>query len=72
MKELILCKYGEIVLKGLNKSGFEVQMLKNIRRRLKQLGQFNYYTAQSTLYIEPMSEDIDIDEAVECLVKYDK
>lgn len=69
MKELILCKYGEIVLKGLNKSGFEVQMLKNIRRRLKQLGQFNYYTAQSTLYIEPMSEDIDIDEAVEVLKK---
>ncbi len=67
MKELILCKYGEIVLKGLNRTGFEVQMLKNIRRRLKPLGEFKYTTAQSTLYIEPKSDDIDIDEAVKKL-----
>lgn len=69
MKEIILCKYGEIALKGLNRGTFETEMLRNIRRRLKPLGEFKYTTAQSTLYIEPKSEDIDIDETVEKLSK---
>ena len=37
MKEIILAKYGEMALKGLNKNGFEDILLKNIRRRLKPL-----------------------------------
>ena len=40
MKQVILCKYGEIVLKGLNRSRFEADLIKNIRRRLKPLGEF--------------------------------
>ncbi|MBQ8623784.1 MAG: tRNA 4-thiouridine(8) synthase ThiI [Oscillospiraceae bacterium] len=64
MKEIILCKYGEIVLKGLNRTSFEAEMLRNIRRRLKPLGEFKYISAQSTLYITPLSDDIDIDEVV--------
>ena len=35
MKEIILLKYGEIALKGLNKSTFESIMIKNIKYRLK-------------------------------------
>ena len=31
MKELILCKYGEIALKGLNKSSFESTLCKNVK-----------------------------------------
>lgn len=69
MKELILCKYGEIVLKGLNRTSFEAEMLRNIRRRLKPLGEFKYTSAQSTLYIEAKSDDIDIDEVLEKLSK---
>ncbi len=69
MKELILCKYGEIVLKGLNRSSFESEMLKNIRRRLKPMGNFKFVSAQSTLYIEALDEDIDIDEVLEKLSK---
>ena len=38
MKEIILVKYGEIALKGLNKNTFEDIMVKNIKRRLKKLG----------------------------------
>ena len=38
MKEIILVKYGEIALKGLNKSTFEDMLQKNIKRRLKKLG----------------------------------
>ncbi len=69
MKEIILCKYGEIVLKGLNRTSFEAEMLRNIRRRLKPLGEFKYVSAQSTLYVTPLSEDIDIDEVMVKLSK---
>ncbi|MBR6872993.1 MAG: tRNA 4-thiouridine(8) synthase ThiI [Ruminococcus sp.] len=69
MKELILCKYGEIALKGLNKSSFESTLCKNVKRRLVDLGNFSVTRAQSTIYVEPLSEDIDMDEAVERLKK---
>lgn len=41
MKEIILVKYGEIALKGLNKSTFEDMLQKNIKRRLKSLAPSN-------------------------------
>ena len=69
MKELILCKYGEIVLKGLNRGSFENELMKNVRRRIKPLGRFNLRSAQSTLYIEPLDEDIDVDEVFERVSK---
>lgn len=65
MKELILCKYGEIVLKGLNRGGFENELMKNVRRRIKPLGKFNLRSGQSTLYIEPLEDGIDMDEVFE-------
>lgn len=65
MKELILCKYGEIVLKGLNRGGFENELMKNVRRRIKPLGKFNLHSGQSTLYIEPLEDGIDMDEVFE-------
>lgn len=64
MKEVILIKYGEIALKGLNKSTFEHMLTANIKRRVKDLGQFVCWRAQSTVYLEPQSEDIDMDEAM--------
>ena len=69
MKELILCKYGEIALKGLNKSSFETMLVKNVKRRLRFCGKFKFSRAQSTLYIEPLSDDIDMDEVVDKLSK---
>lgn len=69
MRELILCKYGEIALKGLNKSTFESMLVKNVKRRLRFCGKFKYTKSQSTLYIEPWSEDIDMDEVVDRLKK---
>ena len=62
MKELILVKYGEMALKGLNKKTFEDMLIKNIKRRLKPLGHFQYTSAQSTTYITPLDEDIDLAE----------
>ena len=69
MKEIILCKYGEIALKGLNKSSFESMMVKSIKYRLKSLGDFEIYRSQSTLYVEPLDEDIDVDEVSDRLSK---
>lgn len=65
MKEIILIKNGELTLKGLNRSNFEDILIKNIRRRLKSLGEFDVRKAQSTIYIEPKSEDFDFAEALE-------
>lgn len=69
MKEIILCKYGEIALKGLNKSSFESMLMKTIKRRMKRLGDFKISKAQSTIYVQPLNEDIDIDETVNRLSK---
>ena len=65
MKEIILIKDGELALKGLNRRNFESVMSGNIQRRLKPLGKVNFRRAQSTLYIEPASEDFDFEEALE-------
>ena len=67
MKEVILCKYGEVVLKGANRSDFEAKMLKDLRNRARRVGNFNIFYSQSTVFIEPLDEEsIDkIDEMTE-------
>ena len=69
MKQIIMCYLGEMALKGLNKSTFEAQLMKTIRNRLKNLGQFKIYKAQSTFYIESEDEYSDIDAAFEKVKK---
>ncbi len=69
MRELILVKTGEIALKGLNKSTFEDGLIRNIRRRIREYGEFKITKAQSTIYVEPKSEDIDLDEVCETMSK---
>ncbi len=60
-EEVILCKYGELVLKGANRANFESAMLKEMRRRASRHGTFKIYYKQSTMYIEPKGEGCDID-----------
>lgn len=69
MKEIVLVKYGEMVLKGLNKRTFEDMLTKNIKRRLKGIGHFQLTSAQSTTYITPLDEDIDLGEVIDCVGK---
>ena len=57
MKEVILCKYGEVILKGANRSDFEAKMLKQLRQRARRIGNYKIYYSQSTVYIEPLDED---------------
>ena len=62
MKEIILIKNGELALKGLNRSTFEDILIKNIRKRIKSLGEFEYRKEQSTVAVVPMDDYIDMDE----------
>ena len=61
INEVILCKYGEIVLKGANRQTFESTLIKELRRRASRHGSFKIYYSQSTIYIEPQTDDSDID-----------
>ena len=63
MHEIILCKLGEVVLKGLNRSHFEDKLMANVARRLRPLGTFRIYTRQSTIYVEALEESCDVDGA---------
>ena len=63
MKEIILAYQGEMTLKGLNRGKFEARLSKIIRWRLEPLGKFKVYQAQSTVFIEPKEEGLDMDEA---------
>ena len=63
MKEIFLLKLGEIVLKGANKRQFEDKLRQNIRRRMKPYGNFDVYLMQSTVYVEPMDDEADVDGA---------
>ena len=61
MKEIILCKYGEIVLKGANKKYFEDMLCREMKKRARAYGNFDIYRAQSTIYIEALDETSDFD-----------
>lgn len=65
MKEILLLKDGEIVLKGLNRRQFEDVLKKNIKTALSQLGRFEITSSQSTVRVRPLDDDVDLDEACE-------
>ena len=65
MNEIFLMKLGEVVLKGANKRQFENKLRQNIRRRMKPFGNFDVYIMQSTVYVEPMDEEADLEGAWE-------
>ena len=78
MKEVILCKYGELILKGANRATFESMLVKELRFRLQLCGNFNVSRSQSVIFIEPRDEDADMDAACEAvsrvfgIVAYDR
>ena len=65
MKELFLLKLGEIVLKGQNRRVFEDKLKTVTRRRMVKFGEFKVSIVQSTLYVEPLTDDCDLDGAWE-------
>ncbi|QKN23249.1 tRNA uracil 4-sulfurtransferase ThiI [Caproicibacterium lactatifermentans] len=64
MKEIILIKLGELVLKGLNRRTFEDTLLKNLRHHLEPLGKFDIRSRQSAVTVMPR-EEVDMDEAMD-------
>lgn len=68
MKEIILVKNGELVLKGLNRSSFEDVLIKNMRRHLEDLGEFKFTKSQSTIMVEA-PEGADLDDVADRLGK---
>lgn len=69
MEKVILIKNGELALKGLNRSTFEDILVKNIKRRLKHYGMFEYTKSQSTIIVKPIGDDTDFDGATDALSK---
>lgn len=57
MNKVILLKYGEVVLKGLNRKHFETILEKNAAERLKKCGNYQIKSAQSTMYATPLDDE---------------
>lgn len=62
--DIVLLKYGEIALKGLNRPMFEQRLLKNLAGALAPAGEFRIRKSQSMIYVEPMDDTIDMDDAI--------
>ena len=69
MREIMLLKQGEMVLKGLNRRGFEEKLMGNAKRRLRKYGAFKVYTRQSATYVEPQNESCDFEGAWQAMGK---
>jgi len=66
-KEVLLLKFGEVILKGLNRSYFEGIMVRDAAERLKKIGRYEIDNAQSVLYVLPQDDEAfaNIDKALE-------
>ena len=69
IQEVILCKSGEVILKGANRQTFESQLVKELRRRATPYGNFKLYYKQSIIYIEPQDDFCDMDGMFETAKK---
>ena len=69
MKEIILIKNGELALKGLNRSTFEDVLVKNLKYHLKKCGQCEIKKSQSTIMVEPLTDDFDFKSALKATEK---
>ena len=69
MKKVILVRYGEIILKGLNRPVFEDKLINNIKKSLYGFGKINVIRSQARIYVEPASDDFNFEGAMEKIVK---
>ncbi len=63
-REVLLFKYGELILKGLNKSKFETLLMSDLKYRMKKCGEATFLKAQSTLYVRPESDSFDMEKGL--------
>ncbi|HHX18607.1 MAG TPA: tRNA 4-thiouridine(8) synthase ThiI [Clostridium sp.] len=69
MEKVILIRYGEIMLKGLNRPAFEKKLVDNIKRAISNLGKVNVRKIQGRIYVEPIDGNYDFDECINLLTK---
>ena len=69
MKEIILLKQGEMVLKGANRYKFEDLLLRNVRNAVETLGKAHIFAKQSTVFVDFEDENVDMDEAEDRLCR---
>ncbi len=69
MNDVIMIKYGEIILKGLNRPLFEEKLIKNMKFKINGLGEYKIKRMQATVYIEPKYPDYPYEEAIQRLLK---
>lgn len=60
MKKVLLLKYGEIILKGLNRPVFEDALIRNLKRSAGD-AKIKIWKAQATIYVEPLDDAVDMD-----------
>lgn len=56
MERVISVSLGEIVLKGLNRKYFEDRLIKNMKRVLRDFGEYKIYKEQGKIYIEGLED----------------
>lgn len=69
MKEIILLKQGEMVLKGANRYKFEDLLLRNVRNAIETLGKATVFSKQSTVFVDFEDENTDMKEAEDRLCR---
>ena len=57
MKEILLVKYGEIILKGGNRSRFEKILIENMSKALKNIAKTRITVLQATVYVDVLEEE---------------
>ncbi len=62
--DILMLKYGEVVMKGLNRSYFDGLIVRRVKKLLEGLGSFELQYAQSTLCIRG-ADGADMDEAAD-------
>lgn len=69
MKKIILVRYGEIILKGLNRPIFEEKLIGNIKSAIYKYGKAKVSKSQGRIYIEPEDDDYDFDTVLQKVSK---
>lgn len=68
MKEILLAKYGEIILKGGNRPRFESILINNINNSIKKVASAKVRLAQATVYID-VDDESKIDLVLDRMTK---
>ena len=68
MKNVFLIKYGELAIKGKNRHLFENKLVTNVKRNLKDVGEFIVTKEQGRIMVEPVdSGAIDVQTVLDRL-----